>query len=157
MDSPRRSRLRWTLLLVVWLAFVWGHSLVPGDESTLESSRFVFLVRPVFELLGCHDEQIMTFIIRKAAHFSEYVVLMAIGVGAARAWFRDMRARLGALWAFWVVVPVIDETIQLFVPGRDARVTDVLIDMAGGLLGAFVAHAWARRRAGKAATSRGKM
>ncbi|MBR3317318.1 MAG: VanZ family protein [Atopobiaceae bacterium] len=144
-SSSKRSRVIWTLLLVAWLGFIWGHSMVPGDESTLESSRFVFLVRPIFELFGSSDERLMTFVIRKIAHFSEYAVLMAIGIGTARAWFRNRRARLAMLAALWVAVPSLDETIQYFVPGRDARVTDVLIDMAGGLTGMLLVRAWLRR------------
>lgn len=147
--SERRARIRWTVLLVVWLAVVWGHSMVPGDESTLESSRFVFLVRPLFELFGCDDEMLMTFVIRKAAHLSEYVILLGIAVGTMRTWFADKARRMRALVAMWVLVPAIDETIQRFVPGRDSRLMDVLIDMTGGLIGMLAAHAILAGRSGE--------
>ena len=146
MEQTKRRRIVWTVLFVLWLCFVWGHSLVPGDASTEESSRFVFLVRPFFELFGNHDEMLMTFVIRKLAHFSEYVVMMLLASGSVRCWMEGERTIKNALLAVWVAVPCIDEIIQLFVPGRDSRVHDVLIDMMGGAIGVLL-YLWARKRA----------
>ena len=111
----------------------------------MESSRFVFLVRPIFELFGNSDERAMTFVIRKAAHFSEYVVLTFLASGCARAWFAQSAACARAVLAVWIMTPLIDETIQGFVPGRDPRVMDVCIDLAGGLLGMLIARKTLRR------------
>lgn len=145
-DSKRAmTRCVWTVAFVLWLCCVWGHSLVPGPASSDESSRFVFLVRPLFALFGNSDEQLMTFIIRKTAHFSEYAILALIGRRMAVAWLGRTHAAQFLSAAIWVVVPCIDECIQLFVPGRDGRITDVLIDMAGGLLGLYVARLLERR------------
>ncbi len=140
MQSKNRARVIWTALFVMWLCFVWGHSLVPADASTEESSRFVFLVRPIFELFNNHDEELMTFVIRKIAHFSEYVVLMALALQCFRSWEIGRPKMMWALLVVWVCVPAIDETIQGFVPERDPRVMDVLIDMSGGMLGMAISH-----------------
>lgn len=133
------QRLVWTVAFIIWLCVIWGHSLMPADVSSAESSRFVFLVRPIFGLFGCEDEDLMTFFIRKCAHFSEYVVMAILAARAACAWFETRRAALLAALVVWAAVPCVDETIQLFVPGRDGRFTDVLIDMSGGLLGLCLA------------------
>ena len=133
MTSARRSRIVWTSLLVAWLCVVWGHSLMPADLSSEESSRFVFLVRPLFEAFGCADEGLMTHAIRKAAHFSENVVLMLIATRFARVWQADKPAARAIMVAIWVCVPMVDEAIQSFSPGRSPQVTDVLLDMGGGL------------------------
>ncbi|MFR3450545.1 MAG: VanZ family protein [Collinsella sp.] len=48
-----------------------------------------------------------------------------------------------------VLVSSIDETIQLFVPGRCGQVTDVLIDCSGAFIATFIRSAavrWYRRR-----------
>ncbi len=88
----------------------------------------------------------MTHVIRKTAHFSEYAVLASIAIGCVRAWWGATRTALYTVLAIWVCVPVVDETIQGLSPGRAPRVTDVLIDMAGGLLGMLIAHAVLRRK-----------
>ena len=145
MTDRRTSRVRWTLLLVLWLCVVWGHSLMPADLSSDESSRFLWLVRPFFEALGNTDEQLMTHVIRKAAHFCENVVLMVIATGLSWAWWGQTVGALAGRLAIWACVPAIDELIQSFSPGRSPQVSDVLLDMCGGVVGMLVAWLWRRR------------
>lgn len=145
--ARRRSLARWAVAFACWVAFVWGRSLVQGPDSALESGRFVALLRPLFELVGVGDVDLMSFVVRKCAHFSEYAVLGAIAHGLFSrlvAW-RRVPAWAGALAV--AAVPVADECIQLFVPGRSGTVRDVLIDLAGAAAGALLARAVARARA----------
>lgn len=139
-QSSKRIRRAWTTAFLIWLCVVWVHSLMPGDASSAESSGVVFLVRPVFELFGIYDESLMTLVVRKAAHFSEYAILTFLGWNMLEAWFgKTRKARLLSL-AVWLLVPCVDECIQLAVPGRAGMPTDVLIDMAGGLVGLVVSR-----------------
>lgn len=142
-----RRTLGWGAALLLWVAFVWGHSLVGGVASSAESGRVVALLRPAFEALGVTDVDLMTFVVRKCAHFSEYAVLG----GIARTFWTRMAAEFGtasparsrhALLAgllLTVSVPCLDETIQLFVPGRCGSFRDVAIDLAGAATGALIA------------------
>lgn len=133
--APNARRL-WTTVFILWLCVVWGHSLMPGEASSLESSRFVFLLRPLFALFGNTDERLMSFIIRKTAHFTEYAILLSLGTKMAQEWFgRSSKKTYALVLAIWVLAPCIDECIQLTTPGRAGMPTDVLIDMAGGLTG----------------------
>lgn len=119
---------------------------MPGDASSTESSLFVFLVRPFFGMVGCHDEMLMTLFIRKAAHFTEYAILGSLALRMAWSWYgKTWRAFLLAAF-LWVVVPMLDEAIQLLVPGRAGSPTDVLIDLAGGLVGIVVAFVLMRTK-----------
>lgn len=123
-----RRTLAWGAALLLWVGFVWGHSLVGGAASSAESGRVVALLRPLFEATGVTDLDLMTFVVRKCAHFSEYAVLG----GIARTFWTRVSCELGsrasssrhrALLAGLVLtalVPCLDETIQLFVPGRAA-------------------------------------
>ena len=129
----------WTGAFALWLCVVWGHSLMSGDISSLESSRFVFLVRPIFNLFGCNDEVVMTFAIRKTAHFCEYAVLMMLASRMVRAWFGTANKSWMVLALIWVIAPCIDEGIQTLIPGRAGQSADVLLDLAGGLTGVLVA------------------
>lgn len=136
----------WVPAFCLWVAFVWGRSLVRGPESSLESSRVVAVVAPILNALGIAGEAGMGFAVQKAAHFLEYAVLGALGVPAFLWPARDGRRPrwLGPLVV--ALVPVVDETIQLFVPGREASPRDVLIDLCGAAVGTLVAALVSRRR-----------
>lgn len=134
-----QPRTVWRVVLVLWIALIWVHSLIPGPASSVESGLVVRLVEPLFRLLGITDAEVMQLVIRKGAHFSEYTVLGALTVVA-------LNPRLAVpLWPavltviLWAGVPSIDEYIQLHVPGRAGVVTDVLIDMGGFAVGLCIA------------------
>lgn len=147
--SSGRHTLAWGVALLLWAAFIWGHSLIGGVASSAESGRVVALMRPLFEAVGVRDVDLMTFVVRKLAHFSEYAVL---GVIACAFWRRvaegraagtasGIDARRRALLAgalLTCAVPCLDEAIQLFVPGRCGSVRDVLIDLSGVAVGALI-------------------
>lgn len=150
-DSARRSTT-WAVAFACWVALVWGHSLIQGPQSSLESGMVVDLLRPVFEALGMADENLMGLVVRKTAHFSEYAVLGVL----ARGLFGSLRSERGVspfpAALLVALVPVVDECIQLFVPGRSGQVTDVLIDLSGLAAGALVAHLVTSFRTGQKGT-----
>lgn len=142
-DSARRS-IWWAAAFACWIAFVWGHSLIQGPQSSLESGMVVTLLRPLFEVVGVTDADLMAFLVRKAAHFTEYAILGVL----ARGLFGSLHAERGVrplpVGLLVALVPVVDECIQLFVPGRSGQLTDVLIDLSGVIVGALLAHLVAR-------------
>ena len=142
------------ILITATILFAWGHSLMPGDLSEEESSRALELLRPFLEIFFGKGN-VTDHLVRKLAHFSEYALLgcefclrqqllhaaaqtapATVATPAAKAaasipWFmRPLRILIPCL-----AVCFIDETIQLFVPGRGGRVEDMWIDMAGALTG----------------------
>lgn len=76
-------------------------------------------------------------ILRKAAHFGEYAVLALLLVPSMRKIFGESRFFFPALSAA-LLVPLIDETIQLFVEGRSGRVSDIWIDFGGFCTGSLI-------------------
>ncbi|MCR5392866.1 MAG: VanZ family protein [Olsenella sp.] len=129
----------WALAFCLWIAFIWGHSIVQGPESSLESSRVVAIVAPLLKAIGITGESAMTFAVRKTAHFLEYAVLGVLGFPAFLPQAREGRLPrwLGPLVV--ALIPVADETIQRFVPGRESSPRDVLIDLCGAAVGALLA------------------
>ena len=139
------------LLVALWICVIWGHSLLPGVDSSSESAWFMGLVRraaawlyttdipAVSHFLAAHpsilkvlsDTDRLHFLIRKGAHFSEYFVLGLLVLYAVRRTLRSLMSMALTLCAIWATVPGIDETIQRFVPGRAGMVRDVMIDMGG--------------------------
>ncbi len=78
-----------------------------------------------------------TVIVRKAAHFSEYMLLgflITLSFAERNRWGRYFLMELCCL-----AVAIIDEGIQLFSDGRSAQIRDVCIDLSGSTLGIFLA------------------
>jgi VanZ family protein len=86
------------------------------------------------------------FEIKKSAHVLEYAllaVLMLRGVAG------DTPLRLSHyVWAFALTAlyGVSDEIHQAFVPGRESRALDVLIDSLGATISLTLTHLWFRLR-----------
>lgn len=139
MKESIKGRRGAFLAVFLWVLFIWGHSLVQGGASSAESGVFVNLVRPLLEALGVHDETTMSFVVRKCGHFSEYLVLGLLVHHAVHPVWTKWSARLGGMLLFLVAVPSLDETIQIFVPGRHSAVRDVFIDIAGAAAGLLIA------------------
>ena len=92
---------------------------------------FAFSARPDYSLphYGAWD-----WVVKKGAHVTEYAILgwlIQRARGQRRAWWQS--------WLIAVAYAATDEFHQSFVPGRHARVTDVLIDAAGVAIGLFLA------------------
>ena len=145
-DSARRFTLsRWAVAFCCWTLLIWGHSLVQGPQSSAESGMVVDLVRPLFEALGVSDVDLMTLVVRKGAHFSEYAVLGVLAFGLFRERLRERGMPPFPTACLVALVPVSDECLQMFVPGRSGQPTDVLIDLAGICAGVLLSRLWARR------------
>lgn len=123
----------WTALLAACLALIWGNSMLPSSQSQ-QISDGLWLQIPFFpEFLGEYGPKL----IRKAAHFTEFACLGFLLAGFFRAWGRAPLLP-GAL--FGLLSACVDETIQLFSPGRASMLLDVWIDFAGILTGIFLLH-----------------
>jgi VanZ family protein len=87
----------------------------------------------------------------KVMHFTAYAILGFLGMGSVRAMTHGYRSEQAWLVCLLVsLYGVSDEFHQYFIPGRHADVLDVLADIAGGVLGAwlmyFLVRLAARRR-----------
>ena len=143
-DAVKQNRF-WRVAIPVgialWTAFIWSRSLMNAADSTADSNA---VAAWLMGLLGWETRPVwLTYVIRKAAHFAEFLVLGTLwGVGG----------RLYALpltWLYGVAVGAADECLQFLAPGRAPMVTDVMIDTAGYLCGwllvLLVAHLRKRR------------
>ena len=146
-DSARRSSLLlWTVAFCVWVLFIWGHSLVPGAQSSLESDTAVSFLGAVFDAFGVTDAHLMTLIVRKGAHVLEYAVLGLLARGMLLSRHRERGGAVMPVGLLVALIPVVDECIQRFVPGRSGRIGDVLIDLAGVCVGVLAGIAASRLR-----------
>ena len=127
-----KKRLFWCAALIVCnLAFIWGNSLMPAEVSKAISGFVRDIVSAILGGGGGGEAPVGEGILRKIAHFIEFTCL-----GCLLCWLFSMlkkhwRLALGCGF----LTASVDETIQLFVPGRGPRVTDVLLDSVGVLCG----------------------
>ncbi|MDE6730536.1 MAG: VanZ family protein [Oscillospiraceae bacterium] len=123
------------------MILIFYFSAQPADDSTETSSRFcILLARMLYPDYDLYDWSIreiitdgLTFIVRKAAHFTEYAVLGCL------FYFNLNYKKSGFLLAVLLtgLYACTDEFHQLFVSGRSGQLRDVAIDTCGGLCGAI--------------------
>ena len=127
------------ILAILWTCIIFGFSLQSGDESVLTSNIIVDLLALIFPSLKDPAHlQLVILIIRKTAHFTEYFMM---GYFYTKAYQENNLDKI--LFIGWFI-PILDEGIQLFTPGRSSSPIDILIDMSGYLtalivLGSFMA------------------
>jgi VanZ family protein len=77
----------------------------------------------------------------KLMHISAYAILGFLGMGSVRAMSHGYRPEQA--WMICLLVGlygVSDEFHQYFIPGRTADALDVVADIAGGMLGAWLMY-----------------
>lgn len=143
--TDKRMRLC-TALLICNLIFIWGNSLLPGSVSGAISDAVKAVLEAVFP--GDGTDSSGGFLVRKAAHFTEFAAL-----GALFAWLFGMLQKK----RFWPLVcgaaaACVDETIQRFIPGRGPSIRDVCIDSCGvltGMLLVYLGYTYYKKRSAK--------
>ena len=111
---------RW-LAVATWMALIFFLSAQPALPSSGE---------------GWLDD-----LIHVASHFVEYGVLATLASRAIFADGRRTRARMALVLSWCVVYAVGDEWHQGFVPGREASVVDLAVDVLG-VLGGLRVYIW---------------
>lgn len=124
----RGEKLLGGLLLLLLLGFIWGNSLLPATDSGEVSGA---LSRVVAFFLGSWAIAAEN-VFRKLAHFTEFAALGVLLAWNCRLWGRE---KLLPQVLFAMTVALMDETLQLFSPGRAGMVQDVWLDLGGFLTG----------------------
>ncbi len=145
-----RAILKYWLPVIIWMAVIFSASA--DTSSLLHSSRLIApLVRWLFPHMGEEGVFRLVFTVRKCAHLTEYAVLAWLLWRGMGQWLQDnphplfwRRARMALLGV--ALYAASDEFHQLFVATRDARVSDVLLDTTGGLIGLCLLWVWGRWR-----------
>ncbi len=141
----RINWLRWTLwlLILLWLLVTFVLSDQTADESNRTSERVIRWLLTWFDKSFSTlspAEQLLrigawSFAVRKLAHFTLYTALgfLACAAFSTGSW---SRWAFGTTLGLGVLIAILDEVHQSFVPGRSCELRDVGIDAAGVLLGA---------------------
>ncbi len=128
------------ILLIVCLCvigFIWGNSLLSAELSSQISQAVGELLA---DFLGEGDatQTVGGLSIRKLAHFVEFFALGAVIISLLTISVKGLYKRYSIATFLGLLVPVVDETIQIF-SGRGSSLRDVWIDVGGYALGCSVA------------------
>lgn len=141
-----------TLLPVLFLMLIIFYFSAQPAESSDETSGFFVarILRIVFpnfdsqsQVRQTEIEHSVSFLVRKAAHMTEYAFLgLALILHVRTIGLRKQiqRPRLLA-FLIGVLYAASDELHQVFVPGRSGEMKDVLLDSMGVLLG-LILFSW---------------
>lgn len=146
MDKKRVLQIVLLVLTIGWMIFIFGMSGEESTESAARSEGLTAFVQKTFfpeweslpeEAFLIHMSE-LHFLIRKIAHFVEFLILGGLLAGLFLTfpfprWLSSLIAfGAGGLYAF------TDELHQLFSAGRSMSFFDMLIDGAGVFLGITV-------------------
>ena len=118
-----------SILILLNLALIWGNSMLTGLSSEAVSGGLLALLGRFLPVLLTEAGHTL---LRKAAHFSEFALLGLLYCGRHRLVKGEAPVHL---MGFGLAVACIDETIQIFTPGRASSLIDVWIDASGFALG----------------------
>lgn len=130
MPAKKRKALVFAAVALV-LCFIWGNSMLPGEESGEISGGLLLWLKAHFHFLRAMPE----LVLRKLGHFSEFTALGFFLCWLFRLDGQEGPHRLTVPLFFGMLAANIDETIQVFRPDRGPSVIDVWIDVAGVCLG----------------------
>ena len=119
-------------MIIIWTSFIFFNSLQIGSVSAGASGLFTQWIYNFLIKLGLSINIVdLSYIVRKLAHISEFFILSLLAV--IHEWQRLLtkKRRFLHVIIFCLLIAVIDEVIQTFVPGRAGLLVDVLIDMIG--------------------------
>lgn len=122
------------IIVALMILFIFSNSLVPATGSKAMSSSFTHTIYNWLNDVGFHiDFEFLHYLIRKSAHFLEYAVLGSLICFANHVKPLVKNSYYPVLC--FLLVPIIDETIQRFIPGRSSEFGDMLIDASGMITG----------------------
>lgn len=134
--NKNKKMISW-IMLIAWMGIIFFMSHQPGEVSSSQSE----LVLRIFSFLGIELNQyfgeLATLVIRKTAHFSEYLILFLFAYNVSRFYFTTKKSRLYSI-IFVFLYASTDEFHQYFIPGRNMAFKDVLIDTSGGVIGYLI-------------------
>ena len=122
-----------TILMLLWMFLIFLMSSFDATESTNQSNFIVNIITNIFKI---ENIELLSLIIRKLAHFTEYLIL---GLLVANMFTKN---NINNLYLISIILCIIyatsDEIHQLFVPGRACQLRDILIDSIGSITGVYL-------------------
>lgn len=132
-----KKKIFWTALTLLYLLLIYSNSMRTAPESTIQSQGLLGLIEKFLPFV-VRNLGLTEHILRKMAHFGEYLVLGILLTQTVKTY------GFSQLGQFWIVLisgflmSAADEGIQLFIEGRSGQFSDVMLDLCGVMTGLLV-------------------
>ena len=138
MARHKKQFILFLVLSILVLLFIFYNSTRNGEQSNNLSQGFMHTLLSLIDPNGKLDTEIVHFLIRKGAHFTEFAVLGGLLCAMMNALFK-MKSVFYKSMMFLICLfsAVTDELIQSF-NTRTSSVRDVLLDFAGAACGILI-------------------
>ena len=119
------------LLVLLWMILIF---IMSSFNSTESSNQSGFIVNIISSILHINNIELLSLIIRKLAHFTEYFILGLLTYNM----FHSYNKKVYISIIICILYAISDEIHQIFVPGRSCQIMDMTIDTLGSLLGIYL-------------------
>ncbi|HEX2985646.1 MAG TPA: VanZ family protein [Caproiciproducens sp.] len=118
------------VLTAGFMLFIFHNSMFSIQQSDRQSGTVLKALNQLFAAMG-YDVMLTQYSVRKLAHFTEYFIFGMIMTIMFRVCSIDIKENFFFLLFLFLAIPVTDEYIQTFYPGRNSSALDIIIDFAG--------------------------
>lgn len=117
-------------ILILWMIFIFTMSNFNSVESSSQSGTIVNIIS---NFVNINNIDLITTIIRKLAHITEYLILGILMLNCLKDY--NISNVIIVSIILCIIYSCTDEIHQLFIDGRSGEVLDVLIDSIGIVIG----------------------
>lgn len=120
----------------IWMIVIFIESSMTGHSSSHQSNVIVQFVYSILSI-PLKYQDLISFIIRKCAHISEYTILTLL---LFYGLYKNDYPYLYLSFFISFIYACSDETHQLFVSGRAGQIQDVFIDTIGIIIASIIIY-----------------
>lgn len=110
--------------------------LMSSFDATESANQSNFIVNIITDIFKIENIELLSLIIRKLAHFTEYLILGFLTINMLNK--NDISKKYLISILICIIYATSDEIHQIFVPGRACQIRDVLIDSIGSITGVYL-------------------
>lgn len=119
------------ILVILWMGLIFKMSSYNGIDSGNQSG---FIVNFIANIFNINNLDIISFIVRKIAHLSEYLILGIL----VHNLIKNYNKKTFIAILICIIYAISDEIHQIFVPGREFKLLDICIDSLGSIIGIYM-------------------
>lgn len=127
--------------MLLWMFLIFLMSSFNATDSANQSNFIVNIIANIFNI---NNIILLSLIIRKLAHFTEYLILGILVINM----FTKNNAKKSCLLSILlcIIYATSDEIHQIFTPGRACQIKDILIDSVGSITGIYLFELLKKRK-----------
>lgn len=121
------------ILVLIWMIIIFIMSSFNAEDSANQSNFILNIISNIFNI---ENVKLLSLIIRKLAHFTEYLILGLLTINMLNK--NDISKKYILSILICIIYATSDEIHQIFVPGRACQLRDILIDSIGSITGIYL-------------------